>query len=114
VSPLELTANSQTINIDGIGAVCFNRSRRARRIIISVSATKGVMVSVPWRTALQKAIEFVNIKKEMDPKTPGINRAKRAAETGAGTAYSNHRYRGGKETIDRPLKLSDGNAWLYL
>jgi hypothetical protein len=64
VSPLELTANSQTINIDGIGAVCFNRSRRARRIIISVSATKGVRVSVPWRTSLQKAIEFVNIKKK--------------------------------------------------
>ena len=64
MSLLELTASSQTINIDGIGAVCFNRSRRARRIIISVSASKGVRVSVPWRTALQKAIEFVHIKKK--------------------------------------------------
>ena len=55
--------NSCTINIDGIGSVCFARSRRARRVIISVSPAKGVRVSVPWRTSFQKAFEFVEIKK---------------------------------------------------
>ena len=55
--------NSCTIYIDGIGSVCFTRSRRARRVIISVSPAKGVRVSVPWRTSFQKAFEFVEIKK---------------------------------------------------
>ena len=43
--------------------MCFNRSRRARRIIISVSPTKGVRVSIPVRTSFQRALEFVDIKK---------------------------------------------------
>jgi predicted metal-dependent hydrolase len=58
-----LTTNSHTINIDGIGPVCFSRSRRARRIIISVSHSKGVRVSVPSRTSFPKAFDFVEIKK---------------------------------------------------
>ena len=52
-----------TINVDGIGSVCFTRSRRARRVIISVSPSKGVRVSVPSRTSFQKAFEFVDTKK---------------------------------------------------
>jgi predicted metal-dependent hydrolase len=63
VSNLELTANSETIHIDGIGEIYLHHSRRTRRIIISVSATKGVRVSVPVRTSFHKALEFVDIKK---------------------------------------------------
>ena len=55
--------NSCTINFDRIGTVYFHRSRRARRIIISVSPSKGIRVSIPWRTSLQKAFEFVDTKK---------------------------------------------------
>ena len=55
--------NSCAINIDGIGSVCFSLSRRARRIVISVSPSKGVRVSVPRRSSFQKAFEFVEIKK---------------------------------------------------
>jgi predicted metal-dependent hydrolase len=63
MSELELKVNLRTINIDGIGAVNFRHSRRARRIIISVSPTKGIRVSVPGRTSLQKALEFVETKR---------------------------------------------------
>jgi predicted metal-dependent hydrolase len=51
------------MDIDGIGPVRFHRSRRARRVIISVSPTAGVRVSVPRRTSFQKALEFVETKK---------------------------------------------------
>jgi hypothetical protein len=54
---------TSTLNSEGIGVVTLRRSRRARRIIISVSAAKGVRVSVPYRTSLQKAIGFVEVKK---------------------------------------------------
>ena len=43
--------------------MCFIRSRRARRVIISVSPTKGVRVSVPVRTSFRKAFDFVDTKK---------------------------------------------------
>lgn len=58
-----MITNSRTVNIDGIGAVNFNHSQRARRVIISVSPSKGVRVSIPRRTSFQRALEFVDIKK---------------------------------------------------
>ncbi len=54
--------DSNNIEIDDIGQVCFNRSRRARRIIISVSPGKGVRVSVPMRVSVEKALDFVHKK----------------------------------------------------
>ena len=56
--------NSYTINIDGIGPVLFEKSRRAKRVIISVRTSKGTRVAVPMRTPFKKALEFVYLKKE--------------------------------------------------
>lgn len=55
--------DTSTIDIPGVGDVYFRRSRRARRIIISVSPVKGVRVSVPYRTSIQHALDFVETKK---------------------------------------------------
>jgi len=51
------------IQIDGIGAVLLEHSRRARRIIITVRPGQGVRVAVPRRTSLNSALEFVRVKK---------------------------------------------------
>ena len=51
---------STTINIDGIGEVLFERSRRARHMNISVKPFKGVRVAVPEGLSLQNALEFVH------------------------------------------------------
>ncbi len=56
-------ANSQTFQIDGIGAVLLEHSSRARRIIITVRPGKGVRVAVPRHTSFKSAMEFVRIKK---------------------------------------------------
>ena len=56
--------NSDTIDIDGIGPVLFEKSMRAKRVVISVRALKGVRVAVPTRTSFKKALEFVYLKKE--------------------------------------------------
>jgi predicted metal-dependent hydrolase len=53
----------QTIQVEGIGAVLLEHSRRARRIVISVRTGKGVRVTVPYRTPLASALEFVRAKK---------------------------------------------------
>jgi len=57
-------ANSQIINIDWIGPVLFEKSRRAKRVIISVRPSRKVRVAIPMRTSFKKALEFVYLKKE--------------------------------------------------
>ncbi len=52
-----------TEQIDGIGRVTFVRSTRAKRIRISIKPFKGIQVSVPPAVPLQKAIQFVNSKR---------------------------------------------------
>jgi predicted metal-dependent hydrolase len=60
----QLMTTSCTINIEGIGPVLLEKSRRARRVIISVRTSKGTRVAVPMRTSFEKALEFVCLKKE--------------------------------------------------
>lgn len=56
--------NPYTINIDGIGPILLEHSRRAKRIIIYVRPLKSVRVAVPARTSFKKALAFVCAKKQ--------------------------------------------------
>jgi predicted metal-dependent hydrolase len=56
--------DSQTIQIDGIGAVLMEHSNCARRIIITVRPGKGVRVAIPRHTSFKSALEFVRGKKQ--------------------------------------------------
>ena len=56
--------NGYTVNIDDIGPVLFEKSRRARHVVISVRASKGTRVAVPLRVSFRKALEFLYLKKE--------------------------------------------------
>ena len=56
--------NDNNSEIEGIGLVHFIRSRRARRIIISVSPEKGVRVAIPRQSSYRQALDFVYIKKK--------------------------------------------------
>ncbi|MFC1847343.1 M48 family metallopeptidase [Chloroflexota bacterium] len=51
-----------TVEINGIGPVLFERSKRARRVIISIKPFRGVRIAVPSRVSLHKAEEFVYSK----------------------------------------------------
>ena len=50
--------DSQTIQIKDIGEVRLEKSRRAKRIVISVRPGKGVRVAVPKRISFKKAAQF--------------------------------------------------------
>ena len=54
--------NSITVEMNGVGTVLFERSKRARRVIISIKPFKGVRVAVPYRMSFNKAEEFVHSK----------------------------------------------------
>ncbi len=55
--------DSHTIYIDGVGPVLFDKSRRAKRVIICVRPLQIVRVAIPTRTSFKKALEFVHLKK---------------------------------------------------
>jgi len=55
-------ADSNTVEIDGVGPVLFKRSRRAKHVNISVKPFVGVRVAVPDGLSFKKAEEFVNTK----------------------------------------------------
>jgi predicted metal-dependent hydrolase len=55
---------SRTVHVEGIGPVLLERSRRARRIIISVRTNGDVRVAVPDRVPFKLALEFVERKKD--------------------------------------------------
>ena len=55
-------ATAVTVKIHGIGTVLFERSKRAKRVIISVKPFNGVRVAVPYRLSFHKAMEFVRTK----------------------------------------------------
>ncbi len=55
-------ANAITVEINGIGPVLFERSKRARHVNISVKPFKGVRVAVPDRLSFNEAEAFVRTK----------------------------------------------------
>jgi len=55
-------ANSNTIEIDGVGPVLFERSKRAKHVNISVKPSMMVRVAVPNGLSFKKAAEFAHTK----------------------------------------------------
>jgi len=63
--------NAITVEINGIGPVLFERSKRARHVNISVKPFKGVRVAVPDRVSFNKAEAFVRTKIDWIKKQSG-------------------------------------------
>jgi hypothetical protein len=57
-----LIVHSNTVEIVGVGPVLFERSKKAKRVIISVKPFAGVRVAVPYGLSFQKAEAFVYAK----------------------------------------------------
>jgi predicted metal-dependent hydrolase len=51
------------INLEGIGQVAFERSRRARTLNLSVRPLSGARVAVPYGTSFSKALAFAQSKR---------------------------------------------------
>lgn len=47
--------SGRTMVIEGVGPVRFEKSRRARRISVTVRASRGVRVAFPWRVSFDEA-----------------------------------------------------------
>jgi len=56
--------NTIAVEINGVGPVLFERSKRAKHVVISVKPFRGVRVAVPDKVPFNKAEEFVHNKIE--------------------------------------------------
>jgi len=57
-----LVVHSNTVEIVGVGPVLFERSKKAKRVVISVKPFAGVRVAVPYGLSFRKAEAFVHTK----------------------------------------------------
>jgi predicted metal-dependent hydrolase len=53
--PRATQKRSRTFILDGVGPVLFEKTRRAHRISMTVRASRGVRVAVPWRVPFKEA-----------------------------------------------------------
>ena len=56
--------SSKSINIQGIGEVLFRKSKRAKKINISIKPFEGIVVSFPYYVSYKVAEEAVVSKKD--------------------------------------------------
>ena len=54
--------DNRTIEINGVGFIPFEYSKRAKHVCISVKPFTGVRVAVPYGLSFNKAVEFVHTK----------------------------------------------------
>ena len=77
----------KTLEIDGVGPVLFERSRRARHLTISVRPYRGVRVAIPDGLSFKKAEEFVHSRTDWIKKhLSRMKRLEREHEAISGTA----------------------------
>ena len=55
-----MVANSRIVEVNGIGPVLFERSKRARHLSVSVKPFAGVRVAIPDGVSFNKAERFVH------------------------------------------------------
>jgi predicted metal-dependent hydrolase len=105
---------SVSLHIEDVGTVLFERSRRARRISISVRPLKGIRVAIPCNTSFGKAKKFVQsnkawIRKQIDK----IRRTEEKCKTLLKHSDSVDTERAHKKLLNRLNELAKGNDFVY-
>jgi len=105
---------SITLEIEGIGAILFERSKRARHLNISVKPFKGVRVAVPYGISFKKAEKIVYsrvnwIIKHLDD----VKRAERKYESLLSYSSEIDRVEAKNILIKRLEELTENNGFNY-
>ena len=106
--------NAITVEINGIGSVLFERSKRARRVNISVKPFKGVRVAVPDRVSFNKAEAFVRTKTDWIKKqNEKMNQYERQGYFNSSLANSTDRVKAKTLLTSRLQQLAKNNGFSY-
>ena len=105
---------SKIIEVAGVGRVLFERSRRARRMNISVKPFKGVRVAVPYGVSLDTAVHFAQTKKSWILKhLDKMRKVEQAHNIALKTATEIDRGKARKKLVDRLNELSEKHGLRY-
>jgi len=105
---------SVSLHIEDVGPVLFERSRRARRISISVRPLKGIRVAIPYGTPFSKAQQFVKtnstwIRKQIDK----IRHIEEKCKTLLNHSAPVDTVRAQKKLLNRLNELAKANNFVY-
>jgi predicted metal-dependent hydrolase len=50
---------ARTVEVDGLGTVLLAKSKKARRLSMTVKPYKGIRVAIPYRTSFKDAMQFL-------------------------------------------------------
>ena len=104
----------QSIDFPGIGPVRFERSARARRIVISIRAQRDVRVAVPRRTSMKSALEFVRAKQPWIRKQLAKIRENEVHNRALAEAFAaTDRAAARRRLTDRLRQLADRHGFAY-
>jgi hypothetical protein len=107
-------AESKIIEIEGIGPVLFERSRRAKHLNIYIKPHKGVRVAVPYRLSLKKAEQMVYSRKRWIRKhLARMARLKQKYDILVQESARLNRSQARKKLINRLNELAEMHGFIY-
>jgi len=107
-------AESKIIEIEKVGPVLFERSRRAKHLNISVKLLKGVRVAVPSRLSFKRAEEMVHARANWIRKQLArMARMKQKHDVLLQESVHINRSQARKKLINRLNELADWHGFTY-
>jgi len=109
-----LKAKAENIEINGIGQVLFERSKRAKHINISIKPFKGVRVAVPYGVSFKKAKQVAQskrswIRRHLDK----MKQVEKEHDAFTKNSIEIDRTEASKKLVDRLNELSEKHDFSY-
>ena len=109
-----MKAKTEYIEIDGIGQILFERSKRAKNINIVVKPFKGLRVAVPHGVSFYKARQVAQskrswIRKHLDK----MKQVEKAHDVFTKNSIEIDRVEARKKLVDRLNELSEKHDFIY-
>ncbi|MBW2171755.1 MAG: M48 family metallopeptidase [Deltaproteobacteria bacterium] len=105
---------SGTVELDGIGSVLFEKSKRAKHLNISVRPLRGVRVAVPYGTTFEQAEEFVHSRTAWIQKHLGeVKEIEEAYKAMSESEDEINRVEARRVLVNRLERLSEQHGFCY-
>ena len=109
-----MKAKANIIEIDGIGQILFERSKRAKRINVSVKPFKGVRVAIPYGISFEKAEQFAQSKRSWIQKhLDKMKQVEKEHEVFSNNSTEIYRAEARKKLVNRLNALSEQYGFSY-
>jgi len=109
-----LKSKAENVEIDGIGQILFERSKRAKHINISVKPFEGVRVAVPYGVPFDKAKQVAQSKRSWIQKhLDKMKQVEREHESFSKNSTEINRAEARKKLVNRLNELCDQHGFTY-